>query len=73
MTTDRGDAKKRGERAAMEWYERATIEQRVALAGCDFEYEETLSKLVEDGYDVPKSEDVDFSWGFFRESERNRV
>ncbi len=67
MTTDRGDSKKQGARAAKEWYTQATIEQRVALAGCDFEYGETPSKLVADGYDVPKSEDMDYSWGFFKE------
>jgi hypothetical protein len=59
-------SKKDGQYAAKAWIESASINQQIALAGCDFRYRDTLSELAEDGYEVPTSNDADFSWGFFK-------
>ena len=58
---------KRGQKEAMDWLQQATAAQKIAVAGSDFEYGETLADLIAEGCDVPRSTDVDFSWGFFKQ------
>lgn len=59
--------KKNGRIAASEWSNTTSIEQQVVLAGCDFEYGDTLDDLQSDGFDVPSSSDANFSWGFYKQ------
>ena len=63
---DRGAAKFSGRQKANEWCETATTEQQVGVAGSDFEYGETLDDLIAEHFTVPRSDDPDFSWGFFK-------
>lgn len=67
MSNARGESKKRGAKAAREWRKRAKVDEQIALAASQFEYGNTLTDLIADEYDVPESEDVDFSWGFFKQ------
>lgn len=67
MDKERGEAKRRGQEAAKRWLQQATIEQKVALAGVQLEYGETLDDLIEENFEVPSSADKDFSYGFFKQ------
>lgn len=61
------DQKKSGQVAAKEWLRTATIEDKIGVAACDFEYGETLDDLVKDEYPVPRSQEPNFSWGFYKQ------
>ncbi len=63
----KGAAKKRGMTAAQAWLDSASIEQRIKLGAYDFQYGEVLRDLPAKGILVPRSGDVDFSWGFFKQ------
>ena len=71
-THARRAAKKAGQAAAKLWWAAASHEERVQLAGCGFEYGMTLDTLLAKGVRVPASEDIDFSWGFFKQA-KSRV
>lgn len=63
----KGYAKRRGMDAAKAWLDNASIQQRIELATYDFKYGELLRNLPARGILVPRSGDVDFSWGFFKQ------
>ena len=63
----KGAAKKRGVQAAKEWCQSASFQEQIRIAGLDFEYGESLDASVFDGLKVPKSKDIDFSWGFYKQ------
>lgn len=67
MSKDRGTAKKQGQSAAKAWLLSATTQQKINLAGCRFDYGDTLIALASNGLDVPLIADVDSSWGFFKQ------
>jgi hypothetical protein len=67
MTTGSSQKKKDGINAAKEWVKTATIQEQIDVAGCEFEYGETLDELISGGKRVPHSDDKDFSWGFFQQ------
>ena len=66
----RGKMKWNGRNAAADWLRTAGIEHMIKLAGCELEYGETLNDLIGDGFKIPSSSDRDFSWGFFRSSDK---
>ena len=66
MGGDRGSQKRAGQAAAREWLGSARVEQVLELAGSRLEYGEVLDDLREEGFDLPRSSDADFSWGFYK-------
>lgn len=63
----RGESKHRGREAASEWLRTADPAETVRVAGYDFDYDlDTLTILRSQGFTVPPSSDVDFSWGFWK-------
>ena len=66
MNDQRG-RKKDGRQTGREWCNSTSLTQQIEIAGCHFEYGETLDTLIQEGYDVPRSSDQDFSWGFYKQ------
>ncbi len=63
----RGLAKRRGQEAAKVWLATADAAEKVRLAGYDFKYDiDTLDDLRAEGFHLPSSSDVVFSWGFYK-------
>lgn len=64
----RGSVKRRGAEAARQWLSSADTGEKVRLAGYDFDYGlDTLDDLQQQGFNVPSSADLVFSWGFYKQ------
>lgn len=65
---NQGEQKKAGALAARDWMETVSNQELINLVGSGFEYGHTLTDLIEEGHNVPESNDPDFSWGFFKKA-----
>lgn len=57
--------KKAGTSAAIDWIQHADPYEQVRVAACELKYGELLDGLINEGFQVPSSEDRDYSWGFY--------
>jgi hypothetical protein len=62
----RGELKKLGRTDATQWMRTAHESQVLKLAADEFQYGDTLTGLIAEGFEVPPSDDVDYSWGFYK-------
>lgn len=64
-----GNRKRLGMDAAKAWTKKANVSEIVKLAAYDFDYKlDTLDLLIEQGFDLPKSSDYVFSYGFWKQT-----